>query len=307
MRKHNQVISKTIVVATLLTFFLLSLQSTATSDIQNNNPRIFVVNYPLQYFAQRIGGDKVDVFFPAPSDVDPAYWTPSRDVVAQYQKADLILLNGANYAKWTNKVSLPKSKLVDTSQSFKKEYIQLKSGVTHSHGPSGKHVHKGIAFTTWLDPVLAVKQAESIKNAFIEILPEDKEYFTSNYELLKSDLEKLNRNINSIVAKDPTKPLIASHPVYQYLARQYNLNIKSVHWEPDQVIGPEELQELDSILGDHSSDLMVWEDKPTEETLKLLTSRGIQSVVFNPCFNKPENSDYLEIMNSNISNLKPAY
>ena len=63
------------------------------------NLKIYVVNYPLQYFAERIGGDKVDVFFPAPSDVDPAFWTPGREVVRQYQQADLILLNGADYAK----------------------------------------------------------------------------------------------------------------------------------------------------------------------------------------------------------------
>ena len=51
---------------------ILSLISQAENPKQNL--KIYVVNYPLQYFAQRIGGDNVDVFFPAPSGVDPAYW-----------------------------------------------------------------------------------------------------------------------------------------------------------------------------------------------------------------------------------------
>ena len=43
---------------------------------------VYVVNYPLQYFAERIGGGHVDVRFPAPPDQDPAFWNPSDDTAA---------------------------------------------------------------------------------------------------------------------------------------------------------------------------------------------------------------------------------
>ncbi len=62
---------------------------------------VYVVNYPLKYFAERIGGDLVEVQFPAPADEDPAFWKPAAEVVTAYQQADVILLNGAGYAKWT--------------------------------------------------------------------------------------------------------------------------------------------------------------------------------------------------------------
>ena len=68
----------------------------ATTDVSVLS--VYVVNYPLQYFAERIGGDLVQVEFPVPADVDPAYWTPGAAVVAGYQSADIILLNGADYA-----------------------------------------------------------------------------------------------------------------------------------------------------------------------------------------------------------------
>ena len=61
---------------------------------------VYVVNYPLRYFAERIGGELVRVVFPAPADVDPAHWSPDAETVAAYQAADLILLNGAGYARW---------------------------------------------------------------------------------------------------------------------------------------------------------------------------------------------------------------
>ena len=41
--------------------------------------KIVSVNYPLNYFAQRIGGNQINAVFPLPADVDPAYWQPDVD------------------------------------------------------------------------------------------------------------------------------------------------------------------------------------------------------------------------------------
>ena len=56
---------------------------------------VYVVNYPLKDFAERLGGDHVRVAFPVPADVDPAHWNPDLVDIAAFQTADLILLNGA--------------------------------------------------------------------------------------------------------------------------------------------------------------------------------------------------------------------
>ena len=86
---------------------------------------VYVVNYPLKYFAQRIGGPHVEVYFPAPADEDPAYWMPDSETISKYQQADLILLNGAGYEQWVQSASLPKSKLCNTSAGFAEDYIAL--------------------------------------------------------------------------------------------------------------------------------------------------------------------------------------
>ena len=43
---------------------------------------VYVVNYPLKYFAERIAGEHARVVFPAPRDVDPAFWNPDTETVA---------------------------------------------------------------------------------------------------------------------------------------------------------------------------------------------------------------------------------
>ncbi len=268
---------------------------------------IYVVNYPLKYFAERIGGELVEVTFPAPPDVDPAYWIPDIVTITKYQKADLIVLNGADYAKWIKKVSLPRSKIVDTSKDFKGRYITTRGAVTHSHGPEGKHAHEDIAFTTWLDFQLATLQAQAVADALGRKLPQHRKFFERNFTALKSDLVSLDADIRDIVSKDPSRPFIASHPVYDYLARAYGLNMKSVHWEPGEIPNVEQWLDLQRILKEHPATWMIWEGAPLAGSVERLKTAGIDSLVFDPCGNQPQESDYLGVMQQNVVNLRQAY
>ena len=180
---------------------------------------VYVVNYPLKYFAERIGGAHVKVMLPVPADEDPVYWTPGIEDIGAYQRSDLILLNGAGYAKWVRNVSLPRSKTVDTSRAFKDQYITVKETMTHSHGAEGEHAHEGLAFTTWMDLSLAVKQSEAIVEALVRKRPQQKDLFRANYRLLENDLLALDGRIKSIVSPYNAVPIIFSHPVYEYFEK----------------------------------------------------------------------------------------
>jgi zinc transport system substrate-binding protein len=268
---------------------------------------IYTVNYPLKYFAERIAGEHATVVFPAPADVDPAYWMLDRKIISDYQKADLILLNGAHYAKWTEKVTLQRSRMVDTSRKFKDRYIKSDEAVTHSHGPEGKHAHEDIAFTIWLDFDVAAGQAEAITDALSRKRPLLKDTFQKNYTALAKDLKELDRQLKEIISQDNTRPLVVSHPVYDYLAHRYGLNIRSVHWEPDEVPGNAKLIELRNILKNHPAQWMIWEGKPLSSSVEKLKSIGVRSIVFDPCGNVPEQGDFLGVMRMNIKNLKKVY
>ena len=54
--------------------------------------RVAVVNYPLRYFTERIGGDLTEVLYPIQGDVDPAYWNPEEKAIAIFQEVDVIFL-----------------------------------------------------------------------------------------------------------------------------------------------------------------------------------------------------------------------
>ena len=291
----------------ILWLILCALMTTSTPAAEQDRLSVYTVNYPLHYFTQRIAGERAEVLFPAPADLDPAFWQLAAKVIAGYQQADLILLNGARYAKWLDRVSLPRRRLVDTSAAFRDRYIRLNDAVTHSHGPGGDHSHGGIAFTTWLDFDQAVEQARAISEALTRKRPEWKEEFMRNLGALEADLTELDKQIRGIVAARPDQPLIASHPVYQYFQRRYGLDLKSVMWEADEYPSEALWSELEHALGEHPARWMIWEGEPNPESVNRLRSMGVESIVFNPAGNRPDQGDFLSVMRQNVKNLQRAF
>lgn len=285
--------------------FLLVLSS--PSLLFAESLTVYTVNYPLQYFTQRIAGDHARVVFPAPADVDPAFWMPNRKTIGDYQQADLIVLNGAAYAGWVSKASLPRLRQVDTSKAFKSDLISIKNTTTHSHGPAGEHSHAGTAFTTWLDFYQAVQQAQAIAAALSRKQPQLQLDFEKNFAALRKDLMALDLALQKTIAAIPSRRLFASHPIYHYLAQRYELTIKNMVWEPDEMPNDRQWQRLRLTHESFPADWMLWEKQPLPEIAQQLESIGIGIAVFDPCANRPAEGDFLSVMQDNIANLRQAY
>lgn len=281
--------------------------ASAPAAAKSGKPQVLVANYPLQYFAQRVAGDAVEVKFLAPKDEDPAFWQPDEAAIAAFQNADLILMNGATYSKWADKVTLPESKVVDTSAAFANNYIEVRDAATHSHGPGGEHSHSGTAFTTWLDFNQAALQAQAVSDALAKLVPAAKEAIGKNTEALKDELESLDERMSVLSRRLVQHPLVASHPVYHYLARRYGLNLKSVLWEPDSVLDDKAMNDLHAVLSGHRARWMIWEGEPSNDNVEKLAAMSIQSIVFDPCGNVPEKGDFLSVMKANVEAMEKAF
>ena len=272
-----------------------------------DRPTVFVVNYPLRFFAERIGGAHVDVVFPAPRDADPAFWQPDAATIVTCQSADAILLNGAGYAKWVPMVSLPEARVVDTSTGFRDALLPVQAGIQHTHGPTGAHDHGGTAFTTWLDLRQAIDQATAVRDALSRLLPDRAAVCAANFRALERDLLALDARMGAIAETIGDRPLVASHPVYQYWARRYDLEVASVLWEPEVVPDDDALAALRRRLADHPAKWMIWEGVPAPQSMAKLAALDIGSVVFEPCANAPDEGDFLDAMRANLTNLERAF
>jgi zinc transport system substrate-binding protein len=266
-------------------------------------PTVFVVNYPLAYFAKRVGGDAIEVVFPVPDEFDPAHWSPDAEAIAAFQSAELIFLNGADYAKWTLRSTLPTSRTIVTTRDVQDRLIEVADAVTHSHGPEGEHVHAALASETWLDPQLAVEQARVIKEELEKLIPASSNSIEANFNALEADLGSLDEALESTFAKS-SGPWIASHSAFSYLGRRYSLDLQIVHWEPAESVTKDQWQELEELVASRPASWMLWEDEPMQETLDRLRILGVRVAVFRPVATRPKTGDYLTAMRKNLERLQ---
>ncbi len=274
--------------------------------VARGKPTVAASNYPLAYFAERLAGDLVTVSFPVPAGEDPAFWQPSESDIAILQRADAILINGADYEYWLRTTTLPEDRVINTSQSFADAYIKGPHTVTHSHGPEGAHEHGVMEFTTWLDPRQAIQQVAAVQAALARVHPAGAETFAAQDRKLVAELEALDARLAQAAQAWGSRPLLASHPVYSYLARRYNLKLESVHWEPGELPPDEEWSQLATLRKTHAATVMLWEDEPLPETRARLQAAGVACVLFRPCGNRPPAGDFLSEMRANAERLDQA-
>nr|WP_281281257.1 zinc ABC transporter substrate-binding protein [Pontiella sulfatireligans] len=161
-----------------------------------------------------------------------------------------------------------------------------------------------MAFTTWLDPQLAVQQASAIRDVFSYRWKEHAPTFEANCQALEKELRELDAQFEAAFSEIKNEPLIGSHPVYQYLTQRYGLNMKSVHWEPDALPDQTMERELDDMLEAHPAKIMLWEGAPLPTIQLMVEKKGLQPRVFDPCGNRPAHGDYFTVMQENLQNLK---
>ncbi len=263
--------------------------------------KVAVVNGPLASFVETLGGDGVEVIFPAPTDGDPAFWSPTADDIAQYQSADVILLNGAGYAGWVKNASLPRAKLTDTSKAFKGQLIEIEGDLTHSHGGEGEHSHTGVARTTWLDLQFAAMQVEATSLALEPLL--DPEDLAAATRVLIQELILLDTDFAELAAKI-SGPVIASHPRYEYFTRAYGLDSIGLHWEADEVPTPAQVADLKARIAGTNTRIFLWEAEPIPEAAKAVSDLGLVGVIFDPGDHLTDGQSFQELMRENYSRLE---
>lgn len=274
-------------------------------------PLVYTTFYPTAYFAERIAGGEPKVVCPVPEGADPIFWEPSREVLAAYQSADLVVLNGAGYERWVQHASLAPSRLVDTAAPFRERFLVFET-VTHSHGAAGAHTHEGIDGHTWMDPQNARIQAGEIERAFAARWPERAAAFAENLRALERDLDALDARFRELAPRLAAARLVATHPAFDYLAQRYGFAVKNLAMDPEAPLDEGELAKLRESLDATRPRILLWESAPLEATAKRLRDElELRSVVFSPCelLSSEERAaglDYLGAMRAELDRLEAA-
>lgn len=283
----------------------LVLLATTFGAAAQDGSRIVAVNYPLQYFAERLLGDAGEAVYPVPEGTDPSFWRPSIAEISLIQSADLILLNGAGFAAWTDRVSLPRARLVDTSRGLEDQFLVTES-ITHSHGPGGEHSHEGTASYLWLDPELASHQAGAVAAAIKARGLAQEASVDAALEALQRELRELGAMAEASLTNAADTVLIATHPRYQYLAEAFGLTIVSLEWEAGRQPSEKDLEDLETLMAGTGASVLIWEAEPPAAARDAVVALGLTDVVFPTLAEPPAGGSFFGVFQDAVTALVEA-
>lgn len=275
---------------------------------ERERPLVATTFFPTTWMVRRLAAEHVDVELPVEADADPIFWKPTPEGLRTFQTADLVVVNGADFERWVGTVSLPSRRVVDTAAGFDDQFIRFRSGVAHSHGPSGEHVHEGIDGHTWLAPSLAKQQAAAVADALAELVPAAAESIRSRLPELEAELDALATEIAAIEQPEGTY-FYASHPAYNYLAREAGWRVVNLDLDPESMPSDEEFAAIAAQLENQSATLLLWESEPLPEiAARVQDELGLTSVVFSPSemVDAPLEADYVALQRENLTRLRAA-
>ena len=215
---------KIFVTATIITILavttlaaLHSMQTQTTTD----KLKVVATFYPLAFFAQEIGGEKVTVFQIIPDNTEVHNWQPSATDILAVDEADIIVYNGASLDHWFEEDILP---AIDVSNKIVVETTQganlLEVG-NHAEEETD-HEHEGNYDPhTWISPVVAKFQAQKIYEALVEKDPNSSEYYEERWLELETRFEELDNNYMVGLETKTKTAIVVSHSAFGYLASRY--------------------------------------------------------------------------------------
>lgn len=217
-----------------ISFFLTACE-TETSEADKEKATgidltIYTTVYPLQYFTEEIGGDKVHVETIYPPGADEHTFEPSQKDMMKLADADLFFYIGFGLEgfveKAKNSLANEKVTMVAAGESvhFDKDKAINENGEVNHDG----HAHGDVDPHIWLDPVYAKEIAGAIKDALIEQTPENEELFQNNYQELIKKLDKLDSQFNETIKNAKNKKIIVSHGAYGYWEARYGIEQISI-------------------------------------------------------------------------------
>jgi zinc transport system substrate-binding protein len=225
--------------------FLGACQSNAATEVvpaEKINTTVSIV--PMGYFAERIGGDWVNVNIMVGPGESPHTYEPTPEKMVAVSEASIFFSIGVEYEEvWLPKFVDANSemKVVDTSNGIERitmtDGIDLSAADEEDHDADADHDDEEAEDAdhdhdheegrtdphVWLAPENGKIIAENMLNGLIEVAPEHEADFRSNYDALIADIDDTDAQIKEILAGSENRPFMVFHPSWGYFAKQYNL------------------------------------------------------------------------------------
>ena len=219
----------------------------APTQSSPQSPQIKVVTtfLPMYWFTKAVAGDlaQVEVLVPPGTEVHE-YQTKPKDVQAIAQ-ADVLVKNGLGLEEFLQATvkNAQNAKLKEIEASNGIQPLQQVSPVVETGNKANHdHDHKTGNPHVWLDPILAIKQVENIRDGLIAADPINKASYQANAGVYIQQLQELDRQFKQGLTKYPNCTFVTFHDAYPYLANRYQLKQVAVVELPEDQLSPADVE-----------------------------------------------------------------
>ncbi|HXN44741.1 MAG TPA: zinc ABC transporter substrate-binding protein [Xanthobacteraceae bacterium] len=162
--------------------------------------------------ARQIGGDRVDVAsILSNPDQDPHLFETTPTIVRQIAAARIVILNGADYDAWMDKL-LKAAPRVGRTVLAVAELVNKKAG-------DNPHL--------WYDPATMPTVARALAAAFSKADPAHAADYAARLATLLASLERIGGKVAEIRAKHAGVAITATEPVFGYMASALGLKVRN--------------------------------------------------------------------------------
>jgi zinc transport system substrate-binding protein len=269
--------------------------------------------YPLAFFAQEIGGEKVAVKQLIPDNTEVHNWQPSFADILAVDEADVIIYNGASLDHWFEDDILP---VIDSNNKIIVETtagIQLLETAQETDEHEHEHEHEGFYDPhTWVSPFIAKQQAQKIYEALIQKDTEQESYYSERWQNLKTRLEELDTSYLTGLSSKSKEDVFVAHSAFGYLADRYGFKQHGVIGiSADEQPSASVYVNLVEMMIEHETYVIyvdpVYSDESAQtlkSELKRLSGQNVQILRLYFMLGTIDGLDYFGQQEKNLENLK---
>ena len=299
---------------TVLILVLALLSACQTTVQVEDKPQIMVSLFPQYDIIRQIAQDKVDVEMFLPAGSEPHSYEPSASTLMKIVEADLFVYSSDELEPWVKR-------LVEGNASEDLIVLDASNGITlleADHGHEGEDEdEEELAFDPhyWLDPQNMIIMSESIRDALIEIDPENEAFYIENANSYIASLKELDSNWQDLFNRAQLNQIIyGGHFAFGYLSHRFGLEILSPYsgYAPDAEPSAQALAGLMDVLAEKEINVIFYEELIDPRVARIIAEQAkVKIEVLHGAHNLNAEEmqagwTYVSIMEDNIEKLKEA-
>lgn len=299
---------------TVLILVLALLSACQTTVQVEDKPQIMVSLFPQYDIIRQIAQDKVEVELFLPAGSEPHSYEPSASTLMKIVEADLFVYSSDELEPWVKH-------LVEGNASENLIVLDASNGITlleADHGHEGEDEdEEELAFDPhyWLDPQNMIIMSESIRDALIEIDPENEAFYIENANSYIASLKELDSNWQDLFDRAQLNQIIyGGHFAFGYLSHRFGLEILSPYsgYAPDAEPSAQALAGLMDVLAEKEINVIFYEELIDPRVARIIAEQAkVKIEVLHGAHNLNAEEmqagwTYVSIMEDNIEKLKEA-